>query len=125
MNKRLVTLGVVLLLISTVLVGCGGMSLKLLDKTPPTPIGWEYANVLVKNFQNTEENWTKLKEYGDKFDEGTPQLVIIFYSDESKVIPTNTPQIFSINSSMEGVIGVYNRMDGSSWLSKSPKYTQP
>jgi len=42
------------------------MSLKLLDKTPPTPIGWEYANVLVKNFQNTEENWTKLKEYGDK-----------------------------------------------------------
>jgi len=123
MNKRLVTLGVVLLLISTVLVGCGGMSLKLLDKTPPTPIGWEYANVLVKNFQNTEENWTKLKEYGDKFDEGTPQLVIIFYSDESKVIPTNTPQIFSINSSMEGVIGVYNRMDGSSWLSKSPKYT--
>jgi len=65
MNKRLVTLGVVLLLISTVLVGCGGMSLKLLDKTN-TPIGREYANVLVKNFQNTEENWTKLKEYGDK-----------------------------------------------------------
>jgi len=124
MNKRLVTLGVVLLLISIVLVGCGGMSLKLLDKTN-TPIGWEYANVLVKNFQNTEENWTKLKEYGDKFDEGMPQLVIIFYSDESKVIPTNTPQILGINSSMEGVIGVYNRMGGSSWLSKSPKYTQP
>lgn len=124
MNKRLVTLGVVLLLISTVLVGCGGMSLKLLDKTN-TPIGWEYANVLVKNFQNTEENWTKLKEYGDKFDEGMPKLVIIFYSDESKAIPTNTPQIISINSSMEGVIGIYNRMDGSSWLSKSPKYTQP
>jgi len=37
------------------LVGCGGMSLKLLDKTPPTPIGWEYANVLVRIFKTQKK----------------------------------------------------------------------
>lgn len=123
MTKRTLGIETVLLVTAVILTSCGGMSLKLLDKTD-IPVGWEHANfVLVKNFQNTEKNWMKLKEYGDKFDKNKPRLLIIFYSDESKLIPTNMPRI--ISPSTEGVIGIYNRMGGQGLLIKNSKYTQP
>ena len=68
MKNRWAKLGIVLLAISVLVVGCGGVSIKVLEKK--NVLGTEIVNAYVSGFTNTDSTWQKLKSFGDNFDKG-------------------------------------------------------
>jgi len=120
MKNRWAKLGIVLLAISVLVVGCGGVSIKVLEKK--NVLGTEIVNAYVSGFTNTDSTWQKLKSFGDNFDKNMAEMQINFYNDKDKVVSLDSLSMLGVSNQTEGVVATYVRFQGEGKLYKNPIY---
>jgi len=120
MKNSWAKLGIVLLAISVLVVGCGGVSIKVLEKK--NVLGTEIVNAYVSGFTNTDSTWQKLKSFGDNFDKNMAEMQINFYNDKDKVVSLDSLSMLGVSNQTEGVVATYVRFQGEGKLYKNPIY---
>mgnify|MGYP001216216366 FL=1 len=120
MRNKWVKLGIVLLTISVIVVGCSGASIKVLEKK--NVLGTEIVNAYVNGFTNTENTWQKIKDFGDNYDKSKTEVQINFYNDRDKVISLDSLSMLGVSNRTEGVVATYVRFQGKGTLYKNPIY---
>lgn len=73
---KLVSLGIVFVFTLSLLVGCGGVSVKVIEKQKI--LGQEIVTAYVSGFKNDDATWKKLEEFGNNFDKNTDEVTIYF-----------------------------------------------
>jgi len=110
----------VLLAISVLVVGCGGVSIKVLEKK--NVLGTEIVNAYVSGFTNTDSTWQKIQSFGDNYDKSKTEVQINFYNDREKVISLDSLSMLGVSNRTEGVVATYVRFQGKGTLYKNPIY---
>jgi len=106
---KLVSLGIVFAFTLSVLVGCGGVSVKVIEKQKI--LGAEFVTAYVSGFKNDDATWKKLEEFGNNFDKNTDEVTIYFFNDKSKIPSLKSLEWMLIDSSSDGVVGTYIRYE--------------
>jgi len=117
---KLVSLGIVFVFTLSVLIGCGGVSIKVIEKQ--NILGDEIVTAYVSNFKNEDATWQKLQNFGDNFDKNVDYLTIYFFNDRNKIPKLKSLEFLSLDASSEGVVAVYERYGGEGSLDKNPDY---
>jgi|GEM_PF-1789090 len=117
---KLVSLGIVFVFTLSVLIGCGGVSIKVIEKQ--NILGDEIVTAYVSNFKNEDATWQKLQNFGDNFDKNVDYLTIYFFNDRNKIPKLKSLEFLSLDASSEGVVAVYERYGGEGSLDKNPEF---
>jgi len=121
---KLVSLGIVFAFTLSVLVGCGGVSVKVIEKQKI--LGAEFVTAYVSGFKNDDATWKKLEEFGNNFDKNIDEVTIYFFNDKSKIPSLKSLEGMFIDSSTDGVVGMYVRYEkgeGGSII-KNPEFKE-
>lgn len=120
MRNKWGKLGIVLLTISVIVVGCSGTSINVLEKK--NVLGTEIVNAYVNGFTNTDSTWQKIQSFGDNYDKSKTEVQINFYNDRDKVISLDSLSMLGVSNKTEGVVATYVRFQGKGTLYKNPIY---